>query len=186
MHFEDPESTVAGRQIDGDVAIEASGAKQGRVKDIAAVCCRENNDGFSLLEPVHFAEDLVECLFAFIMTATDASTAHASDRVDFVDEHNAGRRFACGFEKVTDPCCTDADEHLNEFGTVDGEKRNTGLTCGSASEQGFSGSRRPNKEYSLGDFGTESCEATRIFEELDDFLQVLFGGFQTSHIIELC
>ncbi|MFM7921785.1 MAG: hypothetical protein ACKPJJ_16305, partial [Planctomycetaceae bacterium] len=52
--------------------------------------------------------------------------------------------------------------------------------------QCFACSGRSNEQDTFGDFGTKSGEATGIAEEVDNFLQILLGGFQAGNVIELC
>ena len=52
------------------------------------------------LETVHLDQQLVEGLFAFVVTAAQAGTAMAADRIDFVDEDDAGRVLLALFEHV--------------------------------------------------------------------------------------
>jgi hypothetical protein len=90
VNFENAEATVASRQIDGDVSVEATGAEECRIEHVAAVGGSQHDHGFALLEAVHFAEDLIECLFAFIVATADTGTADAAHGVDLVNEDDAG------------------------------------------------------------------------------------------------
>jgi len=51
----------------------------------------DNNAGVAF-KPVHFREQLVEGLFSFVVAAANSSTALTSDRVNFINEDQAGGR----------------------------------------------------------------------------------------------
>src|SRR5205823_8624034 len=110
--------------VNGDLSIKAAGAEQRWVENIGAVGRGDDDDAFLRIEPVHFDEQRVERLLALIVSAADTVAAMTADRVDFVDENNAGRGFLALLEHVAHPRSTDADEHFDEIGTANGEKWN--------------------------------------------------------------
>jgi hypothetical protein len=114
----DSQAAVACGQVNGDVAIESSGAEQCGVEHVVPICGSEYDDSFALLETIHFAEDLIESLFAFVVSAANAGSAYATYGIDFVDEDDAGGGFASSFEEVANAGGSDADKHLDEFGAV--------------------------------------------------------------------
>src|SRR5471030_1141664 len=73
-----------------DMAVEAAGAQKRRVQHIEAVGGGDQDDAFIGLETVHLDQELVEGLFALVIAAAQAGAAMAADRVDFVDEDDAG------------------------------------------------------------------------------------------------
>ena len=68
------------------------------------------------LEAVHLDEQLVQRLLALVVAAAEAGAAMAADRVDFVDEDDAGRVLLGLLEHVAHARSADADEHLDEVG----------------------------------------------------------------------
>src|SRR5207248_8447675 len=66
------------------------------------------------VEAVHLDQDLVERLLALVVAAADPDAAAPPDRVDLVDEDDAGRLLARLGEQVADAAGADADEHLDE------------------------------------------------------------------------
>src|SRR6478609_6368380 len=109
-------------KIDGDLAIETAGAEQSRIENIGPVSGSDDNDAFLGIESVHFDEQGIEGLFALIVAASDAMAAMTTDRVNFVDENNAGRRFLSLLKHVANPASADADKHLDEIGAADREE----------------------------------------------------------------
>jgi hypothetical protein len=65
------------------LAVEASRAQQGRVEHVRPVGCRNNDDTHTGLEPVHFDQQLIQGLFAFVVSAAKAGTALAPRRHRF-------------------------------------------------------------------------------------------------------
>ena len=63
------------RIIDRDPAIETTGAEQRRVEHVRAIRCRQNDDALILRKAVHFNQQLVQRLFAFVMAAAQARAA---------------------------------------------------------------------------------------------------------------
>ena len=78
-------------------------------------------------EAVHLDQQLVQRLLALVVAAAQARAALAADRVDFVDEHDAGRVLLRLLEHVAHARRADADEHLDEVGAGDREERHLGL-----------------------------------------------------------
>ena len=184
MNLEDRQAGTLVGAIDGDVAIEAAGAQQGRIEDVGAVGGGQHDHGFGLAEAIHLAEDLIERLFALVVAPAEAGAADAADGVDFVDEQNAGVSFLSGFEHIADAAGADADEHLNELGTADGEERHAGFASDGAGEQCFAGAWRAHQQHAFGDTAAEAGEFFGILEELDDFLQIVFDAFQAGDVGE--
>src|SRR3989344_334474 len=135
MHLEDFFAVHAVGQVYHHAAIEAAGAQKRGVEHVGSVGCGHYDDFLIGLEAVHFNEDLIERLFAFVVAATDARTAHAPHCIYFVNENNRGRRFLCGQEEVAHARSADADEHLDELGARDGKERHTGFAGDRASKQ---------------------------------------------------
>ena len=50
--------------------IETARSEQGRIQHIRPVCGRDQDHAFVRLKSVHLDQKLVQCLFAFVMTAT--------------------------------------------------------------------------------------------------------------------
>ncbi len=161
--------------VDGDLAIEATRAQQGRVQDVGPVGGGDHDDPAGGVEAVHLDQQLVEGLFALVVAAAHAGTAMAADGVDLVDEDDGRRLFLGLLEQVPHPAGTDADEHLDEVGSRDREERHPGLAGHRPGEQGLAGARWAVEQHALGDLGSHGVEAGRIREELLDLAQLLDG-----------
>ena len=105
-------------QVDVYLAVETSGAQQCLVQYIHTVGCGKDDDTAVGTEPVHFRQQLVQGVFAFIVTAHGGSfSTGASYGIDFIDEYDA-RCFLFGLtEQVADAGSTYADKHFHKVGT---------------------------------------------------------------------
>ena len=70
------------------LSVKATGAQKRGVKNIGAVCCRDNNDALVRAEAVHLNKELVKGLLAFVVSTAETCTSVTSDRVDFVYKDN--------------------------------------------------------------------------------------------------
>ena len=166
------------------MAVEAARPEQGRIEHVGAVRGRHDDDGFVLREAVHFAEDLVERLLAFVVAAAQAGAAMPAHGVDLVDEEDAGGVGLGGFEQVADAAGPDADEHLDELRAADGVEGDARLAGHGAAQQRLARARRADQEHPLGHAPAEPLELLRVLQELDDFLQFAFDAFQAGDVGE--
>src|SRR6266404_2598767 len=118
------------------------------------------------------------------MPATDAVAAMAADRVDFVDENNAGRRFLALLKHVAHPRSAHADEHLHEIRAADREERHIGFTSDGACEQRLAGSRRTHKQNALRNPAAEFLKLLRVPQKLDQLLHFILGFLDAGHVLE--
>ena len=88
VNLEDGDAPALRGAIDRDMAIEPSGPEQGRIEHVGAVGGGEHDDRFVGAEAVHFAEDLIERLLAFVVAAAEPCAAMPADGVDLVDEQD--------------------------------------------------------------------------------------------------
>ena len=147
------------------------GLQQSRVQHVGAVGGRQQNDALVGLEAVHLHQQLVEGLFAFVVTAAEAGAAVASDRVDLIDEDDAGGVFLALVEEIADAAGADADEHLHEVRTAHAEERHAGFTGHRAAQQGLAGAGRSHQQGTLGNATAQALELLGRAQEVDDLLQ---------------
>ena len=74
-----------------NLAVEAARTQQRRVEDVGAVGGGDQDYAFVGLEAVHLDQQLVQRLLALVVTAAQARATVPADRVDLVDEDDAGR-----------------------------------------------------------------------------------------------
>ncbi len=78
----------------------------------------------------------------------------------------------------------DADEHLDEVRTGDGEERHLGFAGDGARQQRLAGAGRADHEHALGDLAAELLELARVLEEVDDLGDFLLGLIDARDIGE--
>ena len=127
MHFEDLLASHHVRIGHDDLAVEPARTQQSRVEHVGPVGGGDQDDAFVGLKAVHLDQQLVEGLFALIVAAAETGAAMAADRIDFVDEDDAGRVLLRLFEHVAHAAGADADEHLHEIRARNGEERHVRL-----------------------------------------------------------
>ena len=128
-----------------DLTVEAARPQQRRIQNVGTVGGGDQDDALIGLEPVHFHQQLIERLFALVIAAAKPGAAMASNGIDFIDENDAGRVLLALFEHIADAAGADADEHLDEVGTGNGEERYIRFAGDGARQQRFAGARRPDQ-----------------------------------------
>ena len=80
MNAEDFFATFDVWSINGDLTVESSWAQEGWVENVWSVGGGDDDDVVFGFEAVHFDEELVEGLFAFVVAAAESAAAFASGR----------------------------------------------------------------------------------------------------------
>ena len=171
-------------QINVNLTVETARTKQSRVENIRAVSCGHDDDALVRFKAVHLNEDLIEGLFALVVSAAEPRAAPAAHGVDFVDEDDTGLIFLCEVEEVADSCRADADVHFHEVGTGYGEEGNARFACDGLCEQRLTGTRRADEQYAARNSRAEVGKLFGHFQELDDFLQFFLFLFRARDVRE--
>ncbi len=116
------------------------------------------------------------------MSAAQACASLPAHRIDFIDEHDAGRVFLGLFEQIPHTGRAHTDEHFHKIRTADAEERHSGLTGHRTGQQGFAGARRSVKQHALGDLGTNGNKLVRTFKEIHNFLEFFLDLIYPCHI----
>ncbi len=118
------------------------------------------------------------------MTAHGTLDADLAQRVELVDEDDAGR-FGLGLrEQVPHARRADADEHLDEFRAAQTEERHLRFSRDRAREQRLAGAGRTDEQHALGNAAAKLRVLSWILQELDDLLQLLLGFVDARHVRE--
>ena len=167
VHSENLFATLNVRTIDGDLTIEMTRAEQRTIQNIRSVRARQDDDALLGAETVHLDEELIQRVFCgFVAIGEPASTALTTDGVDLIDEYDGWFLLTRLGKQIAHARRTDADEHLHEIGTGDGEKRNASFASRRLGEQRLPGSRRSDEEGAVRNLRTKRL--------------VLFGILQKS------
>ena len=118
------------------------------------------------------------------MTAAQPGTAVAADGVDFVDENDARGVFLALLKEIANARSADADEHLDKVRTGNREKRRVRFAGNCAREERLARSRRSHQQNALRNLSAELGELLRLFEELDDLVELELGLVDSGHVFE--
>ena len=183
MHLQDLFTSLQVRKFHGHPSVKPAGTEQSRIQRFRTVGGRQNDNARISFKSIHFRQQLVQGLFAFVVSAVLAVTLLA-DGVDLIDEYDTGSLLLCLPEQVTHLGCAHADEHFHEFRTGDGEERHIRLTGNRLRQHGFTGSGRAHKQDALGHGGADFLILLRIMQIIDDLGQVFLRLILTRHIAE--
>ncbi len=166
------------------LAIEAAGAQQRRVEHLGPIGGAHDDDPFARIEAVHLGQQLVQRLLALFVAAHRALHAHFPERVELVDEDDAGGLGLGLAEQIAHASGADADEHLDEFGSAQAEERHLRLAGDGLGEQRLARAGRADEQHALRYAAADVRVLLRMLEELDDFHQLLFGFVDAGHVAE--
>ena len=184
MNTEDLKTAGVIRTVDGHLTIEATGTQQGRIKNIRTVGGRDDDDSGIALKAIHLCEQLIECLLALVISTAEASTPLTADRIDLVNEDDAGGILLGLLEQIANAARADADEHFDELRARDRKERNSGFTSHSLGQKRLAGAGRTDQQTPLGDLGADGCEPLGVLEEVNDLRQFELGALDAGHIGE--
>ena len=170
---QDPLATLHVGAVDRHLAVEAARAQQRGVEDVGAVGRGDEDDGGVVLEAVHLHEQLVQGLLALVVAAAEAGAPLAADGVDLVDEDDRGGGLLGLLEEVAHAARADADEHLDEVGSGDGEERDARLAGDRLGEQRLARARRAHEQHAAGDLGAHLEVTLGLAQEVPDLLELL-------------
>src|SRR3990172_6325951 len=166
------------------LAIETTRTQQRRVEHVRTVGRGDHDHALGAFKAVHFHQQLVERLFAFVVTAAEAGAALTPDGIDFVDKNNAGRVFLRLLEHVAHARGADTDEHLDKVGTGNGEKRHLRLAGNGLGQQRLAGARGAGQEHALRYTTAQFLKLGRAAQELHELAHFFLGFLDTGDIVE--
>ena len=165
-------------------AIETAGAEQRRIQHVGTVRGSNQNHAFVRFEAVHLHQQLVQSLFALVVSAAEACAAMAAHGVDFIDEDDAGRILLTLLKQIAHAAGAHADKHLHEVRTGDGEERHARLARDGARQQRFAGAGRPDQQHAFRNAAAQLLELLRLAQEFDDLLQFFLRLLHARDVFE--
>ena len=184
MDFQDLLAAHDVRVRHHDLTVEAARAQQRGIEHVRPVRRRNEDDALVRLETVHFDKELVQRLLAFVIAAAKTGAAMTADRIDFVDEDDAGRVLLCLLEHVAHAGGADADEHLDEVGAGNREEGHVRLARDGAREQRLARAGRTDKQHALRDAAAKPLELRRIAQEVNDLGEIVFRFINARDVVE--
>jgi hypothetical protein len=167
-----------------NLSVKSPRPQQCRIEHIGAICRSDNNDAFVTLEPIHFYEQLIEGLLAFVMAAAKAGAAVAPDGVDLVYEYDARGMLFCLFEHVAHAGGAHTYKHLYEIRAGNRKKGHLRLTGYRARQECLPGAGRANHQHTFRNLPTEALKLGGVPQEVNDFADLLLGFLDACHIAE--
>ena len=185
MHLEDGHALLEVGHVHVDLPVEPARAHQGAVQHVGTVGGPDQDHPGVGAEAVHLGQQLVQGVLPLVVgTHAHAAATRPSDRIDLIDEDDAGGLLLRLLEQVAHTAGTHAHEHLHEVRAAQREEGHLGLTGHRLGEQRLAGARRAHEQGALGDLGTEVGVLLRVLQEVHDLLELLLGLIEPGHIVE--
>ena len=127
---------------------------------------------------------MVQGLFPFVVSTTQARAALAAYGVDLVDKDDGGSGLFGLLKEVPDPAGAYAHVQLHKIRAGDGQERHAGLAGHRFGQQGFTGAGRAHQQNPLGDSGAQDGVLGRVLEEVHDLLQFTLLLLGPGHVVE--
>src|SRR3989344_6824939 len=96
MNLQDGQSTPNVGSADDDCSVESPRSQQSRIKNIGPIRCRHNYQTGIWFKTLHFYQQLIQCLFSFVVSASQTSAPMSTHSIKFVYENNRRQLFLCG------------------------------------------------------------------------------------------
>ena len=185
VDLQDLDAALVVGRVDDDLPVEPSGSQQRRVEDVRPVGGGQHHHALVAGKAVHLGEDLIERLFALVVTSErPRAAARAADRVDFVDEDDRRRDLSRLRKELADATGPDADDHLDELRRARAEERNLRLARRGPCEQGLARPRSPGQQHALRRAGSETAILFRVLQEVDDLVDLRLHLLDAGDIVE--
>jgi hypothetical protein len=134
-------------------------------------------------EAVHLDQQLVQRLLALFM-AEGVPAAIPADRVELVDEDDAGLVTAGVAEQPAHARGANAGVHFDEVGAARGNKWHGGLASHRPREQRLAGARRTHEQDAARDPAANRFEPAGFLEEVDDFGHLVLRFIDAGDVLE--
>ena len=182
MDFKNLLATANIRQADIDLAVKTAWPQQRLIQHIRTVGGGDNNNALIAFKAVHFHQQLIESLLALVIAAAPATATVTTDRINLVDEYNAGCLLFCLLKHIANTGCTHTDKHFYKVGTGNREKGYFCLAGNGFGQKRLTCPRWTHHQHAFGDTPTKALEFTWITEEFHQFTDIFLGFVDTGYI----
>ena len=182
MNLQDLLTSFFIRPIHQHLAIKTPGAQQGSIQNFRAIGCCQQHYSTGRVKSIQLCQQLIQCLFFLIVTTQSTGTTRAPQRIQLINKNNGRSHLACLFKQITYPGGPHSHEHFNKFRTGNREKRHSGFTRYRPRQQGFTGSRRPDQQNTLGSSSAQPAVFLWILEKINNLDQFFLGFVHTGNI----
>ena len=185
VNEEDGLTFVQAREIDMNLTVETTCTQEGAIQHIYTVGSGKDDDTTVGAETIHLGEEGIQSVLTLIVATHGRVLATSSTYgINLIDEDDARSFLLSLTEEVANTRGTDADKHFHEVGTAHGEEWYLCLACYSLGKEGLTCSRRTYQQGSLWNLTTEVGVFLWVLEEIDDFLNLLFGTLLSGYVLE--
>ncbi len=136
------------------------------------------------IKAIHLNKQLVECLLTLIIPASARISSLATDGINLIDKDDTWRMLFCLFEEIAHSGRTDTNKHLDKLRTAHTVESNSCFTSDSTRDQGFASTRSPHKQHAFRSTSPHCRKTLRMFQKLDNFLQLHLCLFNSCHILK--
>jgi hypothetical protein len=167
--------------------VEPARPQERRVQDVRPVGGGHDDYALGGVEPVHLNQELVQGLLPLVVGAhpgPHGPGAGLPDRVQLVQEHQAGRPVLGLLEELPDAGGTQTHEHLHELRARHEEERHLGLAGHRPGQKGLAAPRRAQQEDALGDPASQALVLLGVLQERHDLPELLDGLVDAGHVGE--
>ena len=136
--------------VDNHLPVEAAGPQQCAIEHVGTVGRGQQDYAHVGFKAIHLDEQLIERLLTLVVYGTDVHAPLAADRVQFIDEDDAGRLSFRLLEQVAHPRGADTDEHFDKIAAAERKERNLGFAGHRPGQQGLAGAGGSDQQHPFG------------------------------------
>eukprot|EP00963_Diacronema_lutheri_P005940 scaffold492_cov341-Pavlova_lutheri.AAC.2 len=185
VHLEDLEASLFRGKLDLDLPVEPPRPHKRRIQEVRAIRGRHQDDPGVRREAVHLRKQLIEGLLPLLVGLRLAICPRKTERIDLVDENDAGSIDARPLEEVSHPGCSHSHDDLHKLRTRHFIKRYARFPGDGLGHEGLARSGTTLQQQTLGRLCAESGEPDWILQELHHLLELFHFPTQTTHVVEL-
>ena len=184
MHLQDLLASFHIRTADDHLTVKAPWTQDSGIQNVDTVGRGQHNDAFMQPKAVHLDKQLIECLLTLIMAAAHTGSAASSDSVDLIDKDDTRCVLLRIRKQISNTGCADTDKHFHKVGTRDRKERHARLAGYGSGKKRFTGSGRSLEQDALRDARTHQQVLLRIFQEINDFVELFLLLVKTGNLLE--
>ncbi len=187
VHAQDGLAATQVWPVDDHLPVEPTGSCQRGVQDVATVRRGHDDHALAGVEPVHLDQQLVQRLLALVVRAEGAAQragARLADRVQLVEEDQARGLLLRLLEQLANARGAKADEHLDELGAAHEEEGDVRLAGDRPRQERLAAPGGPEEQHALRDTPAETLILLRLFQEVDDLVELLDRLVDAGHVLE--
>mmetsp|Transcript_38871 Transcript_38871/g.99305 ORF Transcript_38871/g.99305 Transcript_38871/m.99305 type:complete len:370 (-) Transcript_38871:1412-2521(-) len=182
--LEDVEARGMVREGDVDELVQTTRTHERGVDDVGPVGRSDDEYVLLLAHPVHLRKHLVHHAVPSAACVAARAAARACDRVELVEEEDAGGRLPRLVKDLPDVALRLAEPHGEELGALDGDEVGLALVGNGLGEERLAASGGPVKEHAARGVHTKLRKLLRVHDGvLHRLLQLPLGRIQPTDVV---